>query len=324
MPLPAKLVFVIYPEISLLDLAGPLQVFAWARCAMGQPGYEIAIVSRDGARVPSDTLISIDTDPIADWLDRPIHTLVVVGGDGVYSATEDEGFVAAIARMAAKSQRVCSVCSAAYFLAAAGLLSGRRAVTHWQDAEILQRDYPDVLLEADPIFIKDGHIWTSAGVTSGTDMALAIVAEDLGHGAALERAQALVTYMVRPGGQSQFSPALERQRRDRNCRFARLHCWISENLAEDLRVERLAEHENMSQRSFHRLYLSTMGITPAKAIETLRMEAARDMLETTDASIKTIANRCGFGSEGRLRRSMTRLLGISPSTYRERFQHKTP
>ena len=318
--MPAKLVFVIYPEISLLDLTGPLQVFAWARDPSGEPGYEIAIVSVGGRRTPSDTLISIDTDPIDDWFDRPIHTLVIVGGDGVYAAAEDERFVAAIARLAATSQRVCSVCSAAYLLAAAGLLDGRRAVTHWQDADCLRRDFPGVLLEADPIFIKDEHIWTSAGVTSGIDMALAIVSEDMGHAAAVERAQALVTYMLRPGGQSQFSPALERQKRDREGRFERLHQWISENLAADLRIERLADHENMSLRSFHRLYLSTMGVTPAKAIEALRLEAARDLLETKDVSITAVARRCGFGSETRLRRTMTRLLGVSPREYRDRFR----
>lgn len=321
---PAQLVFVIYPQIALLDLAGPLQVFAWARRPDGVLGYEVAIVSGDGSRVPSDTLVAIDTDPIDAWLDRPIDTLVVVGGDGVYPAAENEAFVAQIARLAARSARVCSVCSAAYLLAAAGLLEGRRAVTHWQDTEILMRDFPGVLVETDPIFIKDAHIWTSAGVTAGTDMALAIVAEDLGHDAALERAQALVTYMVRPGGQSQFSPVLERQRLDRTGRFEGLHRWIAANLAADLRVEHLAEHENMSLRSFHRLYQSTMGVTPARAVETIRTQAAQDMLETTAASIKTIALRCGYGSEAQMRRAFHRLLGISPSDYRQRFQLSSP
>ncbi|MEM6680319.1 MAG: helix-turn-helix domain-containing protein [Pseudomonadota bacterium] len=317
---PHRLVFVIYPEIALLDLAGPLQVFAWARRPDGTLGYEVAIVSDDGSRVPSDTLIAIDTDPIDDWLDRPIDTLVVIGGDGVYAAAKNAAFVARVARLAGQSRRICSVCSAAYMLAAAGLLEGRRAVTHWQDTEILMRDFPGVLVETDPIFIKDGPIWTSAGVTSGTDMALAIVAEDLGHGAALDRAQALVTYMVRPGGQSQFSPALERQRRDRTGRFERLHRWIAENLSADLRVDQLAAQENMSLRSFHRLYLSTMGETPARAVEKIRTHAAQEMLETTSVSIKAIALRCGYGSEAQMRRAFNRVLGISPSDYRERFQ----
>lgn len=317
---PARLVFVIYPQIALLDLAGPLQVFAWARREDGALGYAVSIVSDQGGRVPSDTLVSIDADPIESWLDRSIDTLVVVGGDGVYKAAEDDAFVAKIGRLAARARRICSVCSAAYLLAAAGLLDGRRAVTHWQDAEMLKRDFPDVLLETDPIFIKDERIWTSAGVTSGTDMALAIVADDLGHDAALERAQALVTYMVRPGGQSQFSPALERQRLDRRGRFDGLHHWISENLKTDLRVERLAERQNMSLRSFHRAYLSTMGVTPARAVEKIRVEAARDLLETTDASVKSIAVKCGYGGDVQMRRAFSRVLGVSPSAYRERFR----
>lgn len=318
--LPAQLIFVIYPEIALLDLAGPLQVFTWARRPDGAYGYKVAIVSQGGGRIASDTLVSIDTSPIGAWLDRAIDTLVVIGGDGVYAAAKDAEFVASIGRLASRSKRVCSVCSAAYLLACTGHLDGRRAVTHWQDTDILKRDFPGVLLETDPIFIKDGPIWTSAGITSGTDMALAIVAEDLGHEAALERAQALVTYMVRPGGQSQFSPALERQRRDRAGRFDKLHSWIAENLTTDLRVEQLAGHENMSLRSFHRAYLSTMGVTPARAVDKIRVEAARDMLETTDASIKAVAAKCGYSSEGQMRRAFARMMGISPTEYRDRFQ----
>ena len=317
---PAQLVFVIYPQIALLDLAGPLQVFAWARRLDGELGYEVSIVSHHGGRVASDTLVSIDTDPIAVLDDRTIDTLVIIGGDGVYPAAEDEHFVEKIVRLASRSKRVCSVCSGAYLLGTAGLLEGRRAVTHWQDVERLRRDFPNVLLETDPIFVQDGDIWTSAGVTSGTDMALAIVAKDLGHDAALERAQALVTYMVRPGGQSQFSPVLERQRHDRSGRFDRLHDWIAQNLTADLRVEQLAEHENMSLRSFHRAYLSTMGTTPARGVEKIRLEVARDKLESSGASIKVVASKCGFASEGQMRRAFSRVLRISPSEYRERFR----
>ncbi|MEM9100323.1 MAG: helix-turn-helix domain-containing protein [Pseudomonadota bacterium] len=315
------MVFVIYPKIALLDLAGPLQVFAWARHSeTGARAYQIQIVSWEGGRVESDSLVSIDTDPMGDQLRDRIDTLVVIGGDGVYRAAENPALVARIAELADTSDRVCSVCSGAYLLAAAGLLDDRRAVTHWQDAEILQRDFPKIRLELDPIFIKDGKIWTSAGVTSGTDMALAIVAEDLGQEAALERAQALVTYMVRPGGQSQFSPALQRQTLDRSGKFQGLHQWIADNLQSDLRVERLAEHQNMSLRSFHRVYQSKMGVTPARGVERIRVEAARDLLETTAISLKAIATRCGYGSEDRMRRAFTRTLGISPSDYRARFQ----
>ena len=218
--LPLRVVFVIYPDIALLDLAGPLQVFVWARQqGSGRLAYAPVITSRDGGRIASDSLVSIDSEPMAPWVRRKIDSLVLVGGDGVYHSMRDRQFVETVAKLAARSRRVCSVCSGALALAATGLLDGRRAVTHWEDHEALVAAFPKVRVEIDPIYIKDGNIWTSAGVTAGTDMALAMVAEDLGQEAALERAQALVTYMVRPGGQSQFSPALSRQKLDRAARF---------------------------------------------------------------------------------------------------------
>lgn len=316
-----QIVFVVYPEIALLDLAGPLQVFVWARTKdTGALGYRASIVSSEGGRIPTDTLLSVETDPIDDWAGRHIDTLLVVGGDGVYEAAENTGLVTKIADLAARADRVASVCSGAFLLASAGVLRGRRAATHWEDADRLQASFPDTCVDIEPIYVKDDHVWTSAGVTAGTDMALAIVAEDLGQEVALDRAKALVTYMVRPGGQSQFSPALERQRLDQSNRFERLHNWIGENLARDLRVEELAERENMSLRSFHRQYQATMGLTPAKAVEKMRTEAARDMLESTRLSMKTIAVRCGFKDEARMRCAFVRSLGVSPSTYRRRFQ----
>lgn len=318
---PLQVVFVIYPDIALLDLAGPLQVFAWARKqGTGELAYKTAIASREGGSIPTDSLISVDTDPMKGWMRRQIDTLIVVGGDGVYLAMQNAAFIDSVAKLAARSRRICSVCSGALALAATGILDGRRAVTHWEDSEALTSKFPRVQVEADPIYIKDENIWTSAGVTAGIDMALAIVAEDLGQGAALERAQSLVTYMVRPGGQSQFSPALERQKLGRSGRFEHLHQWIAENLEKDLRVEQLAEREHMSVRNFHRLYLSTMGMTPAKAVEAIRMEAARDLLETTSDSVKAVADRCGFRDKERMRRAFARLLEVSPSEYRRRFR----
>ena len=318
---PLPVVFVVYPDIVLLDLAGPLEVFSWSKVGgAGALAYRTAIVSLTGGRVPTDTIVSIDSDPMDAWLGKDIHTLVIVGGDGAYETMHHTPFVQRVAALAAQSERVCSVCSGALILAAAGLLDGRRATTHWEDCDRLEKGFPKVRVEPDPIFVKDGHIWTSAGVTAGTDLALAMVAEDLGQEAALERAQKLVTYMVRPGGQSQFSPALERQKLDRSARFAGLHRWIGDNLRRDLRVEDLAEREHMSLRSFHRLYVSTMGMTPAKAVETMRLEAARDLLETTGIGIKTVAVRCGFGDEERMRRAFLRMVGVPPSDYRQRFR----
>ncbi|MCV3273755.1 GlxA family transcriptional regulator [Roseobacter sinensis] len=318
---PHQIVFVVYPEIALLDLAGPLQVFAWARCKnTGALAYQPSIVSRGGGQIPTDTLLTVETEDIDLWADKHIDTVMVIGGDGVYEAATDATFVAKIAALAARADRVASVCSGAFLLASAGVLKGRRAATHWEDADRLRAAFPETCVDIEPIYIKHGHIWTSAGVTAGTDMALAIVAEDLGPEVALDRAKALVTYMVRPGGQSQFSPALERQRLDRSNRFDRLHGWIGDNLTRDLRVEDLAERENMSLRSFYRLYRDKMGVTPARAVEKMRTEAARDMLESTRLSMKKIAVRCGFKDEARMRRAFSRTLGVSPSAYRRRFQ----
>lgn len=307
--------------MALLDLTGPLQVLSWARDPEnGLLGYEIRIVSVAGGRVPTCSYVAVDTECTTTCGDGKTDTLIVVGGDSVYEAVEDEALVREIARLAASARRVCSVCSGAYLLASAGLLEGRRAVTHWEDIDILKRDFPGVFVEEDPIYIKDGRIWTSAGVTSGTDMSIAIVAEDLGTTEALNRAQALVTYMVRPGGQSQFSPALERQRLDAAGRFEQLHRWIEDNLQNDLSIERLAEFENMSVRTFHRTYQTTMGTTPAKAVSSIRLERARELLEASSLRIKAVAFRCGFKNEQHMRRSFLARLGVSPTEYRERFQ----
>jgi transcriptional regulator GlxA family with amidase domain len=318
---PRNVVFLVYPDIALLDLAGPLQVLNWARKPGAEEyGYKSSLVSHLGGSIPTDTLVSVDTEPAANWVDQQIDTLMVIGGDGVYEAAKNADFVELTSRLIAASRRVCSVCSGAYLLAATGLLNNRRAVTHWEDMEILKSEFPDIKVEVDPIYVKDGNVWTSAGVTAGTDMSLAIAAEDLGHEAALERAQALVTYMVRPGGQSQFSTVLERQKQDREHRFTALHGWIRNNLDQDLRVEQLAEYENMSTRNFHRLYMSVMGTTPARTVENMRLELARDLLETTQTPIKVIAGKCGFTGEEQLRRSFLRTLGVLPKEYRQRFQ----
>lgn len=314
-------VFVVYPDVSLLDLTGPLQVMNWAKSMeTGEQAYTVHVVSQSGGDIQSDTILPVRTDSLEPWLNTPIHTLIIVGGDGVYPAIADPVFVENIRTLAAQSSRVCSVCSGAILLATAGLLNNRRAVTHWEDTDYLIKKFPQVKVERDPLYIKDGQIWTTAGVTSGIDMALALVAEDLGHEAALERARGIIAYMVRPGGQSQFSPALERQRSARAGRFEALHAWITENLDKDLDVKTLASRENMSLRNFHRTYTEVIGTTPAKAVANMRLEAARDMLETQSISIKEVARRCGFLSESRMRQAFRRTLGVSPGAYRERFR----
>lgn len=313
--------FVVFPGVKLLDLAGPLQVFADApRATGGRPSYRTLVASLDGGAVATDTGVELPTVSLASVVRKAIDTLVVAGGSGVHEAARDEVLVGSVARLERRARRTASICSGAFILAAAGLLDGKRAVTHWEFCGQLAREHPLVQVESDPIFIKQGSIWTSAGVTAGIDLALAMVAEDLGRPAALDVARSLVSYMVRPGGQSQFSSALSSQLADASGRFDALHHWISQNLDRDLRVETLADRMHMTARTFARTYAEQTGRTPAKAVETMRVEAARDLLEGGKLSIAAIAQRCGFGDDERMRCAFQRSLHVSPSDYRQRFR----
>ena len=318
---PRLVVFVVYPDIVLLDLVGPLQVFSHAlEASTGGNGYECAVVSVDGGHIRTNTVLPIPSEPVSSVTDRSIHTLVVVGGDGAIPGMRDAKLVATVKSLGRRAKRVSSVCSGALVLAATGLLDGRRAVTHWDDCKMLADEFPQVQVELDPIFVKDGHVWTSAGITAGIDMALAIVSEDLGRAQALSVARSMVAQMVRSGGQSQYSPALGRQLRDGAGRFDALHDWISENLNLDLCVNALASQTSMSPRNFARVYTLAMGTTPAKAVEALRLERAQELLETTPLSLKQTASRCGFKNEDRMRRAFLRTLKVTPTDYRQNFR----
>jgi transcriptional regulator GlxA family with amidase domain len=233
------------------------------------------------------------------------------------AAAADPALVAWVRRRATQARRVASVCTGAFLLAAAGVLDGRRAVTHWKDCARLAQRFPAVHVEADPIFICDGPVWTSAGVTAGIDLALALVEEDLGRPTALDVARHLVVFLKRPGGQAQFSAALALQAADD--RFGALHHWINHHLEDELPLSVLADQAGMSERSFSRHYAAATGQTPARAIERLRVEAARRLLSQSPTSVKRIARRCGFGSEETMRRSFLRLLAVTPQDYRSRF-----
>ncbi|MEL6680956.1 MAG: helix-turn-helix domain-containing protein, partial [Pseudomonadota bacterium] len=267
---------------------------------------------------------SIPTEPSSAVSGRDVHTLVVVGGDGAIPGMRDARLVDAVRRLAERASRVSSVCSGALVLAAAGVLDGRRAVTHWDDCQMLAEVFPDVRVELDPIFIKDGAVWTSAGITAGIDMALAMVAEDLGRAAALTVARSMVVQMVRSGGQSQYSTVLQRQARDGAGRFEALHMWMEENLQASLTVETLAAQAGMSPRNFARAYARAVGTTPAKAVEGLRIDRARGLLEGSSRSLKEIAGLCGFNDEERMRRAFIRSINVSPSDYRQTFQAAAP
>ncbi len=310
----------VFEGVQLLDLAGPLQVFATANGLAGgdAPLYATRVVAKGhtGAVTASAGLTSL-TAPLPA-ADAPLHTLLVAGGPGIAAACDDADLVRWVARRAARAERAASVCTGAFLLATAGLLDGRRAVTHWSRCAEFARSFPAVRVEPDPIFIADGPVWTSAGVTAGIDLALAFVEADAGRALALAVARHLVVFLKRPGGQAQFSAALELQG-EGDDGFAALHRIIEANLDGDLSVAALSAHAGMSERSFARHYRAATGTTPAQAVERLRTEAARRLLCETDWSVKRIARRCGFGSEETMRRSFLRVLAISPQACRQRF-----
>ena len=247
----------------------------------------------------------------------PVDTLIVAGGEGVHAAMEDPVLMAWVGQRARSVRRVASVCTGAFLLAAAGLLDGRRAVTHWSQCAALAAAFPRVTVEPDPIYINDGAIWTSAGVTAGIDLALALIEADLGRVAAAAVARRLVVFLRRPGGQAQFSTALALSGPDD--RFEPLHAWMAANLNSDLGVPALAAQAGMSERSFLRNYRAATGTTPARTVERVRVEAARQALGVTRLPLKRIARECGFGSEETMRRSFIRVLSVPPQAYRERF-----
>lgn len=314
-------VFIVYPDFVLLDLVGPLQVFTHAPDAeTGAPGYDCIVASITGGDIATNTVLPCPSVPVSSLADRKIHTLIVVGGDGAIPGMSDAELIQTVITLASRAQRICSVCSGALILASAGLLDGRRAVTHWEDCKMLADRFPRVKVAIDPIYIQDGPVWTSAGITAGIDMALAIVSQDLGRAAAMTVARSMVVQMARSGGQSQFSPALGRQLQDATGRFEALHDWIIGNLSIPLSVDVLAQKAGMSPRNFARVYSNAMGTTPAKAVQTIRVETARALLETSSHSITQIARKTGFGDENRMRRAFVAAFGLSPTAYRQNVQ----
>lgn len=308
-----------YPAVQLLDVAGPLQVFASANdlaARQGQPPlYAARVVAAEPVVTASAGLGLLATRlPPAR---APLDTLLIAGGPGVHAAAADPALLKWIRARAARARRTASVCTGAFLLAAAGLLEGKRAATHWMHCAELARRFPDIRVESDPIFVRDGAVWTSAGVTAAIDLALALVEDDAGRALALSVARHLVMFLKRPGGQAQFSAELSLQGAED--RFGALHTWMTGRLAGDLSLPVLAQKAGMSERSFCRHYAEATGITPARAVERLRVEAARRLLSDTRLPVKRIASRCGFGSEETLRRSFMRLLAATPQHYRARF-----
>jgi transcriptional regulator GlxA family with amidase domain len=313
-----RVVIVTFPRVQTLDVHGPAEVFTTATQLSEHGGYAVEVVAARPGPLPTSS-IALYPDRTIDRCRGPIDTLVVAGGRGVRAAAHDEQLVAWLKAAARRSRRVTSVCTGAFLLAEAGLLEGRRATTHWASCALLARSYPGVEVEPDPIFVRDGNVTTSAGVTSGMDLALALVEEDLGREIALETARWLVMFVKRPGGQAQFSAQLEAQTADREP-LRELQEWLPDNLDEDLSVPALARRASMSERNFARAFRDETGMTPAVYVEAARVERARIALDSGDLPVETIARQTGFGTVETMRRAFRRRVGVSPAGYRSRFR----
>ncbi|MEU4830676.1 DJ-1/PfpI family protein [Streptosporangium sp. NPDC023615] len=335
--MPHRVVVVLFDGFQLLDLAGPADVFSAAGLLDPASAYRVETTAVRAGAVRSLSGVVVSADTALPDVKGPIGTLLVVGGlpasggpdgpdgtggpdgtDGTGGPDGTAALVPEIRRLAGESGRVGSICSGTLLLAEAGLLEGRRATTHWAAGDMLARAHPNVLVDADRIYVRDGDVWTSAGVTSGIDLALALVAHDHGHDLAREISRWLVVYLQRPGGQSQFSTPLS-TRTPRREPLRDLQGWIEDHLGADLSVRALAEHVNTSVRHFSRVFGAEVGMTPARYVERARTAAARRLLESTDEPLDRIAARVGLGTPETLHRVFRRHLTISPGEYRRRF-----
>ena len=321
MPRGRRVVVVAFPGVQALDVVGPTEVFSHAdRATDGAPGYDLELVAPDAEVVITSSGLRLAPQSGLDACRGPIDTLVVAGGRGARAAGRDERLIAWLRLAARRSRRVTSVCTGAFLLARAGVLDGRRATTHWAACGALARTFPSIHVDPSPIFVRDGNVYTAAGVTAGIDLALALVEEDLGRRASIDIARLLVLFVRRTGGQAQFSAGLAGQAADRPS-LRELQDWIADHIEEDLSVPALAAHAFMSQRNFSRVFAREVGTTPATFVESLRVERARMLLETTDLQLEEVAGRCGFGTVETLRRAFGRRLHVNPSSYRDRFNN---
>ena len=314
----SPIVFAGFDGVEALDVTGPWEVFNTAGLIAGRRP-ELLLLTPGGQRVRTSAGLEIGSDGDLAGYDGEVGTLVVPGGLGVREAIRDAGVIGAVRRLAARAGRVAGVCTGAFLLGEAGLLDGRRATTHWASCERLAERYPQATVEPDPIFVRDGDVTTSAGVTAGMDLALALAEEDYGSGAALQAARMLVVYARRPGGQAQFSVQLEQQMAQREP-IRELQGWIADHLSEDLSVAALAGRVHLSERQFARVFRREVGASPGDYVERLRVERARSVLETGSGSLEEIARRCGFAGAELMRRAFQRRIGTSPSEYRNRFR----
>lgn len=315
---PKKLVFLAYDGAQILDITGPYQVFASANEERKAPIYELALASVDGDLATTSCGLSVGALPISKVCAQDIDILVVVGGQSpqVRRAVATDGVIDWLTAAAQSAQVVASVCTGTFLLAAAGLTAGHRVATHWKATGALQKLYPDTTVDGDAIYVEDRGLWTSAGVTAGIDMALALVERDLGRDIAMKVAKRLVVYAHRPGSQAQFSNLLVGQSRASNS-FRHTLDWMAKNLKSSITVQNAAEQAGMSERNFHRKFVHETGDTPARYLEKLRLEAARTLLESRELPLKTVAAESGFGTPIRLIQAFERTFGLSPTAYRK-------
>lgn len=314
-----RIVVLAYDRVQSLDVTGPVEVFSVAtRHGIAAP-YTVEVVGPTAAPVTTTSGIVLQPAGALADVRGPVDTFVVAGGDGVHAARTAPELVASVARVAARSRRVVSVCTGAFLLAQAGLLDGRRVTTHWGRCRRLAREFPTLDVDPEPIFVRDGDVYTSAGVTAGIDLSLALVEQDHGRDLALAVARQLVVFLKRPGGQAQFSSHLATQLAERDG-LAEVQTWIADHLDDDLSVPRLAARAAMSPRHFARVFRAETGVTPARFVERARVEQARTRLEESSAGIEEIARSCGFGTPETMRRAFLRALWVGPAEYRQRFR----
>jgi transcriptional regulator GlxA family with amidase domain len=309
-----KVVIVGPPPVQVLDVTGPLEVFSNA------PGYEIQLANAGTERTlrTNRGIVLADATPIAE-VSGPIDTLVIAGGPGAESGTYDANFIAWIAKIARRARRIASICTGAFLLAEAGLLDGKQCVTHWNFCDRLAREYPKAIVRPEPIYLRDGSLYTSAGISAGIDLSLALVEEDHGHETALKIARFLVMFLVRPGGQSQYSHMLSHQAITSQP-LRELQVWMVQHLRENLTVESLAERIGMSARHFTRVCLRETGMNPGQFVDRMRVEAAQQIIDSSSRGFKEIADSCGFKTADAMRRTFLRVLGVTATEYARRFK----
>lgn len=318
MPKPHIVAIPIYPGLQSLDAIGPAQVFGSANQSLGREAYRIKFVASVPGAVSTSAGFALHADSLRSVAAKSVDTLICPGGEDepIRAALRDKAFMRWINEAARAAKRACSVCSGAFLLASTGILNGRTAATHWSATADLQRAFPNIKVDGESIYVTDGKCWTSAGVTTGIDMALALVEEDHGREIAMAVARRLVVYMRRPGHQTQFSAALNAQD-VKDDKLANLTSWVEANLTRRLDVETLAERVAMSPRSFHRHMKDELNVSPAKFVESIRLDAARRWLDEVKLDLSAIAARAGFSGPDHLIRAFSRRFGVTPAAYRQ-------